>query len=112
MFSIGVDSSKSPVSKNELLTVSCKYLNNENEIKEKFLSIIPAIKRLLEQYTPVLISLDEIQKEKGDFDLKNLIKYLSKLKNIIFLAYYCDTLEPLYILTKTLQKQNITLDIF
>ena len=39
MFSIGIDSSQCSITKNEILTITCKYLNQENSVEEKYLSI-------------------------------------------------------------------------
>jgi hypothetical protein len=77
----------------------------------RWISYFPAIKRLLLTYTVIVKTLKDILNEKRDFDLKNLIEYLTNLENLLNLAFYCDILEVVSILTKFFLKKDLTFDI-
>ncbi len=61
------------------------------------------MKRLIENYLPVINTLENINNTKNEYsiDLENMIKYFRKIDNLLFIGYYSDILEPLYILTKS-----------
>ena len=67
---------------------------------------------MLLNYTAVIETLKEINNYDYYVDIENLIEYFIKIENIILIAYYTDILKPLYILTKILQKSDVSLEVF
>ena len=67
---------------------------------------------MLLNYTAVIETLKEINNYDYYVDIENLIEYFIEIENIILIAYYTDILKPLYILTKILQKSDVSLEVF
>ncbi|KAL4498607.1 hypothetical protein ABPG72_019725 [Tetrahymena utriculariae] len=76
------------------------------------ISYYPSMKRLLQYLHPVLKTISDLNKEDFSIEYTSFLFYFKQISNIIFIGYYTDILNHIYILTKTLKKRNISIEVF
>jgi hypothetical protein len=95
------------------------FLNSidENHLKlitpldVRWLSIYPAIHRILEIYPSIVNSLIEISKQDNDFEANLYANQLIQLENIVLLLFFDQILSKIFIISKTFQDESISLNI-
>ncbi|KAL4510380.1 hypothetical protein ABPG72_020842 [Tetrahymena utriculariae] len=81
-------------------------------IDVRWISYYPSMKRLLQNLHPVLKTISDLNKEDFSIEYTSDLLYFKQISNIIFIGYYTVILNHIYILTKTLQKRNISIEVF
>lgn len=79
-----------------------------NPIDCRWLSCYPAISRILDIYPAICETLKQLSSNEKDVVSKESLTNVSNFGMLLFLS---ENIKPAYILSKILQKENVTLDL-